>query len=57
MVSRNIVFWEVDTQKDFMLPGGNLYVPGAEQLLPNIKSSPMPPARAVCFWFLTAAIT
>ena len=37
MVSRNIVFWEVDTQKDFMLPGGNLYVPGAESLLPNIK--------------------
>jgi nicotinamidase/pyrazinamidase len=37
MVSRNIVFWEVDTQKDFMLPGGKLYVPGAEQLLPNIR--------------------
>ena len=37
MVSPNIVFWEVDTQKDFMLPGGNLYVPGAERLLPNIK--------------------
>src|SRR6202795_3137616 len=37
MVSRNIVFWEVDTQKDFMLPGGNLYVPGAERLLPNIR--------------------
>src|SRR6476660_99124 len=37
MVSRNIVFWEVDTQKDFMLPGGKLYVPGAEKLLPNIR--------------------
>jgi nicotinamidase/pyrazinamidase len=37
MVAPNIVFWEVDTQKDFMLPGGNLYVPGAERLLPNIK--------------------
>jgi nicotinamidase/pyrazinamidase len=37
MVSRNIVFWEVDTQTDFMLPGGKLYVPGAEQLLPNIR--------------------
>jgi nicotinamidase/pyrazinamidase len=37
MVSRNIVFWEVDTQKDFMLPGGKLYVPGAERLLPNIQ--------------------
>jgi nicotinamidase/pyrazinamidase len=37
MVSRNLVFWEVDTQADFMLPGGKLYVPGAEQLLPNIR--------------------
>ena len=37
MLSRKIVLWEVDTQKDFMLPGGKLYVPGAEQLLPNIK--------------------
>ena len=37
MVSRNVVFWEVDTQADFMLPGGNLYVPGAERLLPNIR--------------------
>jgi nicotinamidase/pyrazinamidase len=37
MVSRNLIFWEVDTQKDFMLPGGKLYVPGAEKLLPNIR--------------------
>jgi nicotinamidase/pyrazinamidase len=37
MVSRNIVFWEVDTQADFMLPGGKLYVPGAERLLPNVR--------------------
>jgi nicotinamidase/pyrazinamidase len=37
MLSRNVVFWEVDTQADFMLPGGNLYVPGAERLLPNIR--------------------
>ncbi len=37
MLSRNLVFWEVDTQKDFMLPGGKLYVPGAERLLPNIR--------------------
>ncbi len=34
---RNVVFWEVDTQADFMLPGGKLYVPGAERLLPNIR--------------------
>ncbi|MGH9537915.1 MAG: cysteine hydrolase family protein [Terriglobales bacterium] len=37
MVSRNLVFWEVDTQADFMLPGGKLYVPGAEKLLPNLR--------------------
>jgi nicotinamidase/pyrazinamidase len=36
MVSRKVIFWEVDTQKDFMMPGGKLYVPGAEKLLPNI---------------------
>jgi len=37
MISRNHILWEVDTQVDFMLPGGNLYVPGAEKLLPNIR--------------------
>lgn len=37
MPSRKIVFWEVDTQADFMLPGGNLYVPAAEKIIPNIK--------------------
>ena len=37
MVSRNYIFWEVDVQRDFMLPGGKLYVPGAEKLLPNIR--------------------
>jgi nicotinamidase/pyrazinamidase len=37
MVSRSVIFWDVDTQADFMLPGGNLYVPGAEKLLPNLK--------------------
>ena len=37
MASSNVIFWEVDTQADFMLPGGKLYVPGAERLLPNIR--------------------
>lgn len=37
MVSRNYIFWEVDVQRDFVLPGGKLYVPGAEKLLPNIR--------------------
>jgi len=37
MRSRDVVFWEVDAQADFMLPGGKLYVPGAEKLLPHIR--------------------
>jgi nicotinamidase/pyrazinamidase len=37
MVSQDYVFWEVDVQRDFVLSGGKLYVPGAEKLLPNIK--------------------
>ncbi len=37
MVSQDVIFWEVDTQADFMLPGGKLYVPGAEKTIPNLK--------------------
>lgn len=37
MVSRDFIFWEVDVQRDFVLPGGKLYVPGAEKRLPNIQ--------------------
>jgi nicotinamidase/pyrazinamidase len=37
MSSRDYILWEVDVQADFMLPGGKLYVPGAEKLLPNIR--------------------
>jgi nicotinamidase/pyrazinamidase len=37
MVSEEVIFWDVDTQADFMLPGGKLYVPGAEKLIPNLK--------------------
>src|ERR1700722_8067706 len=37
MRSNDFIFWEVDVQADFMLPGGKLYVPGAEKLLPNIR--------------------
>jgi nicotinamidase/pyrazinamidase len=36
VVSRRIIFWDVDTQVDFMLPGGKLYVPEAEKLIPNL---------------------
>ncbi len=31
------VLWDVDTQVDFMLPEGKLYVPGAEQTLPAMR--------------------
>jgi nicotinamidase/pyrazinamidase len=37
MASKDVVFWDVDTQVGFMLPGGKLYVPGAEKLIPNMK--------------------
>src|ERR1700692_4038846 len=37
MQSRDYIFWEVDVQADFMLPGGKLFVPGDEKLLPNIS--------------------
>jgi nicotinamidase/pyrazinamidase len=37
MVSRDHILWEVDVQADFILPGGKLYIPGAEKLLPNIR--------------------
>ena len=37
MVSREFILWQVDVQADFVLPGGKLYVPGAEKLLPDVK--------------------
>lgn len=37
MLSETTIFWEVDAQKDFMLSGGALYVPGAEAILPSIN--------------------
>ena len=36
MAASTKVFWEVDAQADFMLPGGKLYAAGAEKLIPNI---------------------
>jgi nicotinamidase/pyrazinamidase len=33
-----VVFWDVDTQYDFMRADGKLYVPEAEQIIPNLKA-------------------
>ena len=30
------VFFDIDTQLDFLLPAGALYVPGAEQIVPQV---------------------
>lgn len=32
-----VIFWDVDTQYDFMEADGKLYVPDAEQIIPNLK--------------------
>jgi nicotinamidase/pyrazinamidase len=32
-----LVLWDVDTQVDFMLPHGKLYVPGADETAPAMK--------------------
>jgi nicotinamidase/pyrazinamidase len=32
-----VILWDVDTQVDFMLPQGKLYVPGAEQTAPAMR--------------------
>jgi len=37
LISPITVFWEVDAQADFMLPDGKLYVPGAEDIIPNLN--------------------
>ena len=37
VADRRLVLWDVDTQVDFMLPEGKLYVPGAEQTAPGMR--------------------
>lgn len=44
MAQRRLVLWSVDVQEDFMMPGGKLYVPGAEKRIPKIQ------------WLISAAL-
>ena len=37
MPTSRVIFWDVDTQYDFMKADGKLYVPDAEQLIPNLR--------------------
>lgn len=37
MLSRKSIFWDVDTQADFLEPSGKLYVPQSEKIIPNLK--------------------
>ncbi len=37
MIARKTIFWDVDTQYDFLRPDGRLYVPGAVEIIDNIS--------------------
>ena len=37
VTKQNQILWDVDTQVDFMLPDGKLYVPGAEEAAPAMR--------------------
>ena len=34
---KNLFFMDIDTQKDFMLSSGSLYVPGAERIIRKLR--------------------
>lgn len=36
-MKRPVIFWDVDTQHDFMDAKGKLYVPGSEEIKPHLK--------------------
>ena len=36
-MKKDVIFWDVDTQFDFMWPEGRLYVPGAENIIDRVS--------------------
>jgi nicotinamidase/pyrazinamidase len=36
MISRKLVFWDVDTQFDFLSPEGKLFVPGSQEIIDKL---------------------
>lgn len=38
MNNKDTIFWNVDTQYDFMMPGGNLYIKNADKIQPKLAS-------------------
>lgn len=38
-MKKDVLFWDVDTQYDFMRPEGRLYVSGAEAILDNVSKA------------------
>jgi nicotinamidase/pyrazinamidase len=38
MTKKNTIFWDVDTQYDFMMPDGALYVPAAEKIIDKVSA-------------------
>ena len=39
MINRRVLFWDVDTQFDFLDPQGKLYVPDGEKIIHNISET------------------
>ena len=37
MSSKDYLFWDVDTQIDFLFPSGKLYVPESEKIVPRLR--------------------
>jgi nicotinamidase/pyrazinamidase len=38
-MTKDVLFWDVDTQYDFMRPEGRLYVPGAEGIIDKVSDA------------------